>query len=191
MMYSISPLNQGKTWWSLFAYHHYRQSDKDTEAKVIFAAQLAGIWGADRLLQLGTGTIMQTPIARAVWVPVVAGAILSYAIAGEEGVKNYEDFLTEPTKMPERVGYSVTKISPGVKTAQRNKIKQGFHARLIANLKAIQVNNLRYEYTGSHASTDGPLFDINNPDQPNTFRPNIISIADQAYEDAGPVVYEV
>ena len=184
-------LNTGKRWWSLLAYLQYSRSDKETGDKMLFAAQLAGIWGADRLLQLGTGVVMQTPVARAVWAPVLAGAALSYAIAGEEGVQDYEDFLTEPTKMPERIAFSTSKVLPGSKTVQRNKNIQGFHARLIANLKAISINNLRYQYTGNHANTNGPLFDINNPDQPRTFRPNLISISDQAYEDAGIEPYAV
>jgi hypothetical protein len=191
MMYSMSPLNQGKAWWSLLAYYYYTESDKEFTDKVFFAAQLAGIWGIERLLQVGTGAVMQTPLARAVWLPVVAGGVVSYAIAGDEGIKNYEEFLTEPTKMPERIAFTVTKITPGTKTVKQNKITQGYHARVLANLKAIQLNNLRYQYTGSHADTEGPLFDINNPNQPNTFRPGTTSISEQVYEEADIQPYAV
>jgi len=41
---------------------------------------------------------------------VVTGAVVSYAIDGVEGVENYVDFLTTPTKIPERIVFTAETI---------------------------------------------------------------------------------
>lgn len=186
MYESPSSLSKGKFWWSMLAFYYYMETERSKTNKLILIAQLGGIWGFERVLQLGTGIVMQSPIARALWVPVVAGGVVAAVIDGEEGVENYVDYIDnvtspeEPMKLQSaayQAGKGVTAAVDetrwGPTRSNRRKRYVSYQERIIANLKAIHINNLRYQYTGSHAATSGPLFDINNPDQPNTFRPNV------------------
>ena len=50
---------------------------------------------------------------------IIVGGVVSYAIDPEEGLKNYKDFLTQPTKIPERLKFTAEtiyeeKIDPAV-----------------------------------------------------------------------------
>ncbi len=49
-------------------------------------------------------------VTAAVAVPVVAGAAVSYAIAGDEGVQDYKQFMTEPKHMPFRTSWSIARL---------------------------------------------------------------------------------
>ena len=41
---------------------------------------------------------------------VIVGGVVSYFVDPEEGLKNYKDFLTEPTKIPERIAFTAETI---------------------------------------------------------------------------------
>jgi len=52
---------------------------------------------------------------------IIVGGVLSYAIDPKEGIQNYKDFLSEPTKVPERLKFTAEtiyehKIDPAVQT---------------------------------------------------------------------------
>jgi len=52
---------------------------------------------------------------------IIVGGIVSYFVDPEEGLKNYKDFITEPTKIPERLKFTAEtiyeqKIDPAVQT---------------------------------------------------------------------------
>lgn len=177
MWQTPSTLNQGKLWWSLAAWYYYvSKSDKDTSAKVSLIAQLTMIWGIERVMQLGTGIAMRTPLAAAVWGPVLAGGIISAAIDGEEGLENYASFIDnvsspeQPIKLQSaavQTGIGVTAAKEAVVNYRdisgQHEAYQSYHARMIANLRARYYNNLTYAVTGSHHHS-GPLFDINDPE---------------------------
>lgn len=63
------------------------------------------IWWDTAAMAIG---LSSTPFV-AVEVTVVAGAVASYSIAGTEGVENYIDFITEPSKWIERGGPPIQK----------------------------------------------------------------------------------
>lgn len=46
----------------------------------------------------------------AIAVPVIAGAAISHAIAGDEGVQDYKQFMTEPKHMPFRASWSIATL---------------------------------------------------------------------------------
>jgi hypothetical protein len=64
------------------------------------------LWAPEILTIAGAST---TPLV-VVEVAVVVGAIASYGIGGVEGVENYIDFITEPSKIPERVVFTAETI---------------------------------------------------------------------------------
>jgi len=41
---------------------------------------------------------------------IIVGGVVSYAIDPEEGLQNYKDFITEPTKIPERLKFTAETI---------------------------------------------------------------------------------
>ena len=88
----------------------YRQ-DKISESELLFLT--ATLWG-DYAAQGLLGRAMITPAGMSIWVPVVVGYGVSYAIAGEEGVDDYVEFLIEPKKMPGRTWESMKEIIPYV-----------------------------------------------------------------------------
>lgn len=49
-------------------------------------------------------------MAAAVVVPVIAGAAVSHVIAGDEGVQDYNQFLTEPKHMPFRTSWAIARL---------------------------------------------------------------------------------
>ena len=66
-----------------------------------------GVLWAPEILTIAA--VSGTPLV-VVEVAVVAGAVTSYAIGGVEGVENYIDFITEPTKIPERLVFTAETI---------------------------------------------------------------------------------
>ena len=76
---------------------------EDLDETIILGLSLAFIWRGNVIL----ATIPGLPIVEGV---VVTGAVASYAIGGTEGVGNYFDFITEPTKMPERIAFTAETI---------------------------------------------------------------------------------
>lgn len=75
----------------------------DLPETVVAGATLALIWKGDVILAAVPGLAI-------VEAAVIAGAVTSYAIAGEEGFDDYVDFITEPTKIPERVAFTAETI---------------------------------------------------------------------------------
>jgi len=76
---------------------------EDLDETAVLALSLAFIWKGNAIL----ATI---PGLNIVEGAVVVGAIASYNIGGVEGVTNYVDFLTEPTKMPGRIAFTAETI---------------------------------------------------------------------------------
>jgi len=70
------------------------------------ALSLGVLWAPEVLTIAAVST---TPLV-VIEAAVVAGAIASYGIGGVEGVENYIDFITEPTKIPERVVFTAETI---------------------------------------------------------------------------------
>lgn len=66
-----------------------------------------GVLWAPEILTIAS--VSTTPIV-VIEAAVVVGAISSYAIGGVEGVENYIDFITEPTKIPERIVFTAETI---------------------------------------------------------------------------------
>ena len=86
-------------WWYNEAIRDDRRfTAEDIDETMALALGMGWIWGGEVLTVAAVST---TPIV-AVEAIVAAGAVGSYAIAGSEGVENYVDFITEPTKMVER-----------------------------------------------------------------------------------------
>lgn len=86
-------------WWYNEAIRDDRRfTPEDIDETMALALGMGWIWGGEVLTVAAVST---TPIV-AVEAIVAAGAVGSYAIAGTEGVENYVDFITEPTKMVER-----------------------------------------------------------------------------------------
>lgn len=69
---------------------------EDIDETLWAIAGLALVWKGNIIL----GGIPGIAIAEAV---IVTGAVVSFAIGGVEGVEDYVDFITTPSKMPERV----------------------------------------------------------------------------------------
>jgi len=60
------------------------------------ATALIFLWGPELLTLAG---VSSTPLLVGVYVPVAAGAVVSAAIGGAEGLENYIDFMTETPEM--------------------------------------------------------------------------------------------
>jgi len=76
---------------------------EDLDETAVLALSLAFIWRGNAIL----GTV---PGLAAVEGIAVAGAVASAAIGGVEGVTNYVDFISEPTKIPQRVAFTAETI---------------------------------------------------------------------------------
>jgi len=76
---------------------------EDIDETLWAVAGLALIWKGDIILSAVPGINVVEGI-------VVAGAVASFAIGGIEGVEDYIDFITEPTKIPERIAWSAEVI---------------------------------------------------------------------------------
>jgi len=70
------------------------------------ALSLGVLWAPEILTIAAVST---TPLV-VIEAAVVTGAIASYGIGGVEGVENYIDFISEPTKIPERVAFTAETI---------------------------------------------------------------------------------
>jgi len=78
----------------------------DAPELAVGTLSLGVLWAPEVLTIAAVST---TPLV-VVEVAVVAGAVTSYAIGGVEGVENYIDFITEPTKIPERLVFTAETI---------------------------------------------------------------------------------
>jgi len=76
---------------------------EDIDETLWAVAGLALIWKGDIILAAVPGINIVEGI-------VVAGGVASFAIGGVEGVEDYIDFLTEPTKIPERIAWTADVI---------------------------------------------------------------------------------
>jgi len=76
---------------------------EDIDETILAAAALAFVWKGNIVLAAVPGLAIVEGI-------VVTGAVVSYAIGGTEGVENYIDFITEPTKIPERIAFTAETI---------------------------------------------------------------------------------
>jgi len=76
---------------------------EDLDETLVAAVSLAFIWKGNIILAAVPGINIVEGI-------VVAGAVASYAIAGTEGVEDYIEFFTEPTKIPERLVFTAETI---------------------------------------------------------------------------------
>ena len=83
---------------------------EDIDETLMAAAALGFIWKGNMLLAAVPGLNIVEGI-------VVAGAVASLAIGGVKGVENYIDFMTEPSKMPERISFTG-------KTIYKHKIEE-------------------------------------------------------------------
>lgn len=97
---------------------------EDTMAILQFAGTMYVLW-LPPVVQAGIATkvgILLSPLAvpaAVVTSTVIVGGVISYFVDPEEGLKNYKDFLTEPTKIPKRLKFTAEtiyeeKIDPGV-----------------------------------------------------------------------------
>jgi len=76
---------------------------EDIDETLLAALALGWIWK-------GNVALAAVPGINVVEGIVAAGAVASLAIGGVEGVENYVEFLTEPTKIPERVAFTAETI---------------------------------------------------------------------------------
>lgn len=94
------------TWaWYELAWRDDRKfTAEDIDETALWIGYNAWVWkGAVALNALG-------PVVPIIEGAVITGAIASYAIGGTEGVENYIDFITEPSKMPERIAFTAKTI---------------------------------------------------------------------------------
>jgi len=87
----------------------------DTMAILQFAGTVYVLW-IPPVVQAGIAArvgLILAPLAvpaAIVTSAVIVGGIVSYFVDPEEGLKNYKDFLTEPTKVPERIAFTAETI---------------------------------------------------------------------------------
>ena len=97
---------------------------EDTMAILQFAGTVYVLW-LPPVVQAGIAAkvgILLTPLAipaAIVTSTIIVGGVIAYFVDPEEGLKNYKDFLTEPTKIPERLKFTAEtiyeeKIDPAV-----------------------------------------------------------------------------
>jgi len=93
----------------------WRDNLEDTGAILTFAGTLYVLW----LPPVVQGAIaarigmLFAPLAipaAIVTSTVIVGGIVSYFVDPEEGLQNYKDFISEPTKIPERIGFTAKTI---------------------------------------------------------------------------------
>ena len=71
-----------------------------------------------KVVALGVTAPYIAPAALAIAAPLVVGGGISYAIAGEQGVVDYYEFLTEIPKEGLRFGESIETIAPAESASQ-------------------------------------------------------------------------
>lgn len=97
---------------------------EDTMAILQFAGTVYVLW-LPPVVQAGIAAkvgILLTPLAlpaAIVTSTIIVGGVIAYFVDPEEGLKNYKDFITEPTKIPERLKFTAEtiyeeKIDPAV-----------------------------------------------------------------------------
>lgn len=102
-MFSPSDIRKGRILASGYYYQQYRKSDQEWDDKAWLTLQIATVWGADKVSWAfvyrggvwAARAALTSSVAPYVYVPVVIGAVVSYAVDGEEGVFNYADFLED------------------------------------------------------------------------------------------------
>lgn len=88
---------------------------EDTMAILQFAGTMYVLW-LPPAVQAGIAAkvgILLAPLAvptAMVTSVVIVGGVIAYFVDPEEGLKNYKDFLTEPTKIPERLKFTAETI---------------------------------------------------------------------------------
>ena len=90
-------------WWATAIADDDELTWEDLDETVLLALSLAFIWKGNVILGKVPGILPAEGI-------IVTGAVASYAIGGTEGVSNYMDFISEPTKMPERIAFTAETI---------------------------------------------------------------------------------
>jgi len=87
----------------------------DTMAILQFAGTVYVLW-IPPVVQAGIAArvgVLLAPLALPAAVitsTIIVGGVVSYLVDPEEGLKNYKDFLTEPTKIPERLKFTADTI---------------------------------------------------------------------------------
>ena len=120
--------------WAYAIYEMQRdEGDSLQDAWVFLGAGYAtlGIWIPEgrtilRMSAMAYATPYVAPAALAVAVPLAVGTGVSYAIGGEEGLRDYHEFLTEPSKWIERTQESVETIYDEVIAPQARDVAAGF-----------------------------------------------------------------
>jgi len=90
-------------WYELAWRDDRKFTAEDIDETAFLLAYNAWVWKGPAMLAAVPGVAIVEGV-------VVAGAVASYAIGGVEGVENYIDFITEPTKMPERIAFTADVI---------------------------------------------------------------------------------
>jgi len=121
------------------------ESWQDAGAVLQFGGTLYVLW-VPPVVQAGIAArvgILLAPLAVPAAIltsAVIVGGVVSYAIDPEEGLENYKDFISEPTKIPERLKFTAEtiyehKIEPelniglGIATNLWNIAKREFEKR--------------------------------------------------------------
>ena len=90
-------------WWTAAIADDDELTWEDLDETILLALSLAFIWKGNAILGAVPGILPAEGF-------VVTGAVASYAIGGAEGVNNYTDFISKPTKMPQRVVFTAETI---------------------------------------------------------------------------------
>jgi len=95
--------------WTMYelAWRDDRKITWEDAPELAMGTLSLGVLWAPEILTIAS--VSTTPIV-VIEAAVVVGAISSYAIGGVEGVENYIDFITEPTKIPERIVFTAETI---------------------------------------------------------------------------------
>jgi len=90
-------------WYELAWRDDRKFTAEDIDETLFLLAYNAWVWKGPVMLAAVPGLAIVEGV-------VVTGAVASYAIGGVEGVENYIDFITEPTKIPERIAFTAETI---------------------------------------------------------------------------------
>jgi len=91
------------------------ESWQDAGAVLQFGGTLYVLW-VPPVVQAGIAArvgVLLAPLAvpaAVITSTIIVGGVVSYAIDPEEGLQNYKDFLSEPTKIPERLKFTAETI---------------------------------------------------------------------------------
>jgi hypothetical protein len=104
---------------AVYAMHEIRKEETGTMEDIGIATSAAvtivGIWyPTGRVVAAGLVAPYVAPFALGLTGAVIVGGVISYGIAGEQGLVDYYEFLTEPTKIPERIAESINVITEEV-----------------------------------------------------------------------------